>query len=128
MKKVCRVVLIGHCGADQSMLSLAVRHAVGDEISIDMVNDGDELSAFALSDSLLLVNRQLDGQFGVDSGVQLIRQLCDQQDPPIAILISNYPDAQQEAIAVGAQRGFGKSQLGDPATLDLIRHAIKSSD
>ena len=127
MNKVRRVVLVGHCGADQFMLSRAVRRAVGDEVLIESVNDSDELTACASPDALLLVNRTLDGRFGVDDGVQLIIQLSSQRDPPAAILVSNYAGAQQQAVAAGAQRGFGKSQLGDPATVELIRQAVQGS-
>ena len=37
------------------------------------------------------------------------------------MLVSNYPDAQQEAQAAGAVPGFGKAQVSSPETLDLLR-------
>ena len=40
------------------------------------------------------------------------------------MLISNLADAQAEAVAAGAQTGFGKSQLRDQATEQLLRQAM----
>ena len=41
------------------------------------------------------------------------------------LLISNYVDAQEEAVAAGASRGFGKSALYDNGTAEALRAAIQ---
>ena len=33
------------------------------------------------------------------------------------MLVTNYPEHQQQAIAAGAEPGFGKAELASPATL-----------
>ena len=42
------------------------------------------------------------------------------RDVPV-MMVSNYADAQDRAVAAGAVRGFGKSDLDQPATTDLLR-------
>jgi hypothetical protein len=87
--------------------------------------------------NLLLINRVLDGEFADDSGVELIRRLAGGagggavggaggKDGMRAtlMLVSNYADAQAEAVAAGggaAVPGFGKSSAGTAATAAAIR-------
>lgn len=117
------VVLVGHCGPDMFMLKTAVGRALP-EATIVFVNDTVALSEYLTSDSLLLVNRELDGGFDRKSGIDLISQIAKQDDPPIAMLISNLEDAQSQAVAAGAKPGFGKSQLYDSSTIDILTGAM----
>jgi hypothetical protein len=43
---------------------------------------------------------------------------------PIAIPVSHLPEAQEPAIAAGAQPGFGKGDLFGPTAADLIRACL----
>ena len=115
-------VLVGHCWADRFGLKAAVKRAVPGA-RIEKANDMGALRAHLDSGTVLLVNRVLDGGFETDNGVELIRLLAEAGDLPAAILISNHLDVQADAEAAGALPGFGKSQLGDEAALDLIRRA-----
>lgn len=75
---------------------------------------------------LVLVNRVLDEDSS--SGLDLIRQL--KADPALAripvLLVSNYVDAQAQAVALGALRGFGKNDLGRPAARAAIAAAFQA--
>ena len=104
------------------MLKTAVGRALP-EATIVSVNDVDALGEYRTPASLLLVNRELDGGFDSRSGIELIQQVIQQDDPPVVMLISNYEDAQQEALAAGATLGFGKTQLYDQSTTQLLREA-----
>jgi len=42
------------------------------------------------------------------------------RDIPV-MMVSNYADAQDRAVAAGAARGFGKADLDKPATIELLR-------
>ena len=42
------------------------------------------------------------------------------------MLVSNYPEAQQEAIVAGALPGFGKREIGSRRVVDLLRTALKT--
>jgi len=123
-QKIHKVVLVGHCGADQFMLQRAVSQALGDVVSVTSVNDWDTLVAGGGPGSLMLVNRVLDGRFGTGSGVELIGRLCGQPDPPVTVLVSNFEDAQEQAVGVGALRGFGKSDLNTPTVAGLLKQMV----
>ena len=124
MSNPATFVLVGHCGADTYSLSHAIRSAVPDAKIIAV--DDDASCQAALSDqSVLLVNRVLDGRFSTGSGIDLIRSLAAARPEAKLILISNYADAQQAAVAAGAKPGFGKSQIGSNAIRDLLRELIE---
>jgi len=104
-----------------------LKTAVGRPIpgaSIVFVNDADTLSEYLTSDSLLLVNRELDGQFDTQSGIDLISEVAQQTDGPVTMLISDLEDAQSQAVAAGAKPGFGKSQLYEESTAEILRESM----
>jgi two-component system chemotaxis response regulator CheY len=76
---------------------------------------------------LVLVNRvsDADGSRGVD----LIRTL--RADPALAripvMLVSNYAEAQDEAVALGALPGFGKAELRSSKAHDVLSAALGTS-
>ena len=116
------VVLVGHCGPD----SWALKSAVGSAIpgaKIESANRQRELEEVVARADLLLVNRQLDGAFDVDTGAELIRAVRASQGPK-AMLISNYPEAQAEAEAAGALPGFGKTEMYAAETKRRLRAAL----
>jgi len=120
-----KVVLVGHCGFDQASIGRAVAGALPG-VAVESVYDNSGLDQHASPDALLLVNRVLDGRFGTGSGVDLIEQLSGREAPPVMMLISNYPDAQAQAVEAGALRGFGKSELGLPQTAKLLQAVVRA--
>ena len=110
---VTRVALVGHCGFDSGSLKQLARQALPDA-EVLMVNHQSDLDAAARPDTLLWINRQLDGRFDAADSLDMIRQLAAQPQPPQIMLVSNYPDAQDAAVQAGAMPGFGKNDLGDP--------------
>lgn len=118
-------VLVGHCWTDRSVLTSTIAH-VFPNATIVRANSTTALDKHRV-DSVLLVNRVLDGRFGTKSGVELIRQLAEGDTVPAMMLISDYPDAQTEAEAAGALQGFGKSQLRDPQTTEKIVGAANTT-
>ncbi len=122
MQDVRTFVLVGHCFPDRFMLKSAVRRAVPDA-SIETVNDTNSLAKVLDSSHVLLVNRVLDGRFDTDSGIELIRQVTGDDAGPIAMLVSNFDDAQREAEEAGARPGFGKSNVYEAEATDRLRAA-----
>lgn len=114
------VVLVGHCGFDQSSITRAVSAALPG-CTIKSVNDSSSLDGYTGPDSLLLINRVLDGRFATGSGIDLIADLASHDAPPKMMLISNYPDAQAQAVQAGALPGFGKNELGTPETTGKLK-------
>ncbi len=105
------------------MLKTAVGRALP-AATIVSVNDVDTLGEYRTPEDLLLVNRELDGRFDTQSGIDLISQVAKQSDPPVTMLISNFQDAQSQAVTAGAKPGFGKSQLYDSSTIDILTGAM----
>jgi two-component system chemotaxis response regulator CheY len=117
-----RVLSVGQCGADHGSISASLRRS----FDVDVASADDAAEALRRLEAekfdLVLVNRvfDLDGSPGVD----FIRQVKQANSPVPVMLVSNYPDAQQEAVKAGALPGFGKAALGEPATLSALRRAL----
>jgi len=130
MTPTTRFILVGHCGPDNAMLSTAVRRAVpGATVEIaaterDLDHPGDP-------STVLLINRVLDGEFRDESGLAMIEHFAREPETvrPVLILISDMPEWQTRATALGAHRGFGKSKIYAEETADLLRTcAAKASE
>lgn len=117
-------VLVGHCGPDAHLLKSAVERAVPGS-AIVFVDDEPSLRKNLEPGAVLLVNRVLDGGFSSDNGIELIRALAARTPAIRTMLISNYPESQQEAAEAGALPGFGKTQVYDAATAEKLRRAVK---
>lgn len=70
---------------------------------------------------LVLVNRKLDRDYS--DGLEVIRAM--KRDPEISavpvMLVTNYPEHQEAAVAEGAVYGFGKLQFDSPETAAKLR-------
>jgi len=105
------------------MLSSAVERIVPGA-KVEQVHDDGALEAYLNGESVLLVNRVLDGRFFTGSGIELIGKVCGGEGGVVAILISNFAEAQEEAVAAGAGRGFGKSDLYEARRGEILREAV----
>lgn len=115
------IALVGHCRPDSfAMRSALGRYAPG-AVFVD-VNDSAGLASQAEAGALL-VNRVLDGRFGTGSGLELIGSLPEAQRRR-ATLISNLPEAQAEAVALGAVPGFGKSEMYSDKARETIEGLV----
>ena len=119
-----KVVLVGHCGPDSSYLKMAVKSAATD-VQVTAADTQAEIEQEITSGAdLLLLNRVLDYGFEQNSGVDLLRDLKKKHPEIKAMLVSNYADAQEAAIAEGALPGFGKRDIGSPKVRQLIQSAL----
>lgn len=119
-----RVLDVGNCAADHAAIRRFVeRHFPA---TVDAADTADEAAAALDRQAydLVLVNRVLD--LDGSDGLELIRRLrkCPQHADLPLMLVSNYASYQRQAVAVGARAGFGKSQLGSPATLERLAEAL----
>jgi two-component system chemotaxis response regulator CheY len=73
---------------------------------------------------LVLINRKLDADYS--DGVEILKLI--KADNAIAgvpvMLVTNYPEHQDAAIAAGAVRGFGKLEYDRPETKEKIAAAL----
>ncbi len=120
-----RIILIGHCGPDSSYLRMAARQADPKAVIVAADDEQTLQQALGVGGGLYLINRQLDYGMRESMGVELIRRLKKEYPQLKMMLISNYPEAQAEAIAAGALPGFGKREIGTPRVGELIRAALE---
>ena len=120
-----RILDVGQCGPDHA----TIRSYLTSNFDCEVVQvDGPEDALRSLKQSqfdLVLVNRKLDRDYS--DGIEVIRQI--KADAEIAevpvMLVTNYPEHQEAAVAAGAVRGFGKLELGKPETLQKLRSVLK---
>jgi DNA-binding response OmpR family regulator len=123
-----KVLSLGQCAADHASIAGLLRRDFNAQV--------DEAGTFADAESqlsrnqydLVLVNRVLDrdGTAGLDF-IARLKARQDLHQPPV-MLVSNYQDAQEQAIARGAVPGFGKSSLGSTKTLARLRAVLGGPD
>lgn len=123
MSETKRILLVGHCLPDRYLLARVMKKAAP-EAEIEHANTDHALNEHLDQTDALFVNRVLDGHFAHQSGIDLIRDLLSSGNALVAVLISNYEDAQREAEEAGALPGFGKSELGRDSTRERIRAAL----
>ncbi len=114
------VVDCGNCGPDYNSIRKLIQANFS---AVVLQTDGLEDTIAQLQQrpvDLILVNRKLDRDY--TDGIEVIRALrSDPQFQAIPVmLITNYEEHQQEAMALGAVRGFGKLAIDDPATVELL--------
>ena len=115
-----RVLSVGQCYADHGSITRTLGQHFGAEVvaadSAEEAKDRLRREAF----DLVLVNRVLDANG--HSGLDVIRQIKgdDESQKVPVMLVSNYDDAQEQAVGLGAERGFGKAALGHPAMLGRL--------
>ncbi len=111
------ILSIGQCGFDHSSIARFLSRTLQARTE-HAATAAEGLQKLALgSYHLVLVNRIIDGDGS--SGIDLVTTLCAQRDCPPVMLVSNLPEAQAAAVAVGAVAGFGKSSMVDP---EVARH------
>src|SRR5689334_6367784 len=119
------VLNVGQCSMDHAAITrLITSNFEADVAEADSAKEA--INALRMqSYDLVLVNRKLDRDYS--DGLEIIKQI--KSDPELAsvpcMLVTNYEDHQQTAIAAGAVPGFGKSQYRDPQTLEKLSTFLK---
>jgi CheY-like chemotaxis protein len=116
-----RVLSVGQCLADHGSISWMLRNTFGSEVVAASTGEQALQRLSRESFDLVLVNRVFDADG--DSGIDWIRRVkSDEKFAAMPILlVSNYSDAQTQAVAAGARPGFGKAALNRPETAQLLR-------
>jgi CheY-like chemotaxis protein len=115
-----RVLDVGQCGPDHSTIrTYLTRHFDCEIVQAHGSEDALEQLKSARFD-LVLVNRKLDADYS--DGIEVVRRIkADQEiaDVPV-MLVTNYPEHQEAAMAAGAIRGFGKLEFEKPETRERL--------
>jgi CheY-like chemotaxis protein len=116
MSMTKRVLDVGNCGVDHS----AIRGMLERTFRAEVVQaDGLDDALAALRNEpfdLVLVNRKLDQDYS--DGLEIIKHIKAEKKLSAVpcMLITNYADQQQVAVAAGAEYGFGKKELSTDET------------
>jgi CheY-like chemotaxis protein len=115
-----RVLDVGNCGPDFGSLS---RYLTANfDCTVDQA-DGpvDTLEKLRAGEyTLVTINRKLDQDYSDGTEIlKLIKADPALQKTPVMI-VTNYADHQDAAVALGAERGFGKLEYNDPATKEKL--------
>jgi two-component system chemotaxis response regulator CheY len=115
-----RVLDVGNCSMDHAAIASLLR----DQFQAEVVQAHGGLEALSAVRSapfdLILVNRKLDEDYS--DGLEVIKMLKQAPDTahlPV-MLITNYPESQAEAVAIGAEYGFGKKSLQAAETRERL--------
>lgn len=123
MSAATEVLLVGNCGPDTWALETLFKELGISQVT--SVESGAEVKQLLNDKSfgLILLNRVFDatGELALD----LLADLSPEQRRH-CMLISNYPEAHEAAVKLGAQSGFGKRQLRDPQTRSLLQGAVSA--
>jgi two-component system, chemotaxis family, chemotaxis protein CheY len=123
-----KVLSLGQCGADHGSISGLLRTKFGAETTAARTFE-DALNKLRQEDyALVLVNRVLDSDG--ESGLEFIDRMKKEEHlrkVPV-MLVSNYADAQEEAVAHGALPGFGKSALWQAETMERLRAVLGDTE
>lgn len=115
-----RVLSVGQCFADQYAISRTLESRFKVQVTqAGMMDEALERLQQERFD-LVLVNRIFDADRS--PGLDLIRRMKAEEglrDVPV-MLVSNYPESQQEAMDAGAELGFGKASLGESEMLETV--------
>jgi CheY-like chemotaxis protein len=122
---VKRVLSVGQCYADH----LAITRTLEEHFSAEITAADDAEEALArlreVSFDLVLVNRIFDRDGSEGTALIKAMKSDDALKKIPVMLVSNYEDSQNEAVAAGATPGFGKAALGQPGMVERVRKVLE---
>lgn len=115
-----RVLDVGNCGPDHA----AIRRTLTEHFDVEVARAHGPTDTLEMLQEdkvdLVLINRKLDQNYS--DGIEILRLL--KNDDNLAsipvMLVTNYEEHQQAAMAEGAIRGFGKLELSAPTTFERL--------
>lgn len=120
-----RVLSVGQCGPDHAgIVAFMSRHFAPVEVDAAKLPDEAMEKLRARPYDLVLVNRKLDEDYS--DGVEVVRLMKGDEATratPV-MLVTNYAEHQEAAVALGALRGFGKLEYGKPETIEAVRAVL----
>ena len=117
-----RVLSVGQCSSDDSRLARVLAAQTGAElVSTDTADEAMRLLTQEVF-NLVFVNRLFD--MDGSSGVDFIAEAKQAGVKVPMMLVSDYRDAQADAVTAGALAGFGKSELFGDRVGNVWRAAL----
>ena len=115
-----KVLDVGQCDFDHSRIS----HFLTKKFDVEIIRAHSFAEAIRLAGEskldLILINRLLDAD--QSAGIEILKTLkADQSTASVPVmLVSNFEDAQADAVSAGAEQGFGKATLDSDATMEKL--------
>jgi two-component system chemotaxis response regulator CheY len=122
-----QVLNVGQCSVDASAITSVLQKQF--QATVDSVDTFDQafVRLRAGGVDVVLVNRILDADGS--SGLELIQRIksdTELRHLPV-MLVSNYPEWQEEAVKLGAVPGFGKAGLGQPEMIGRLNALLDAA-
>ncbi|MDG1895294.1 MAG: hypothetical protein P8J37_10325 [Fuerstiella sp.] len=118
------VLSIGQCRPDNA----AITHFLTSNFDVDVLATDladDSLTALeGKTVDLILINRKLDADYSDGMEIMKLIKSNPQTEQIPVMLISNFPESQEQAVEAGATYGFGKAELSSPETVERVRDAL----
>jgi len=116
------ILVVGHCNVDGPRLVKELNRDFA-EARVERINSREDLEAACSAGAdLLLVNREPVGF--ETAGLEIIKDVRQKYPQAKVMLISDFPDAQAQALLEGAVPGFGKSQMGTAGMSEAVGAAL----
>ena len=115
-----RVLDVGQCAPDHATLCAFLNTHFDCQIA-QCHGLEDTLAELARQPyDLVLINRKLDRDYS--DGIEILKAIKSSAElsPVPVMLVTNYEEHQQASIAAGGERGFGKLEYDDPATVTRL--------
>jgi len=124
-KTMKRVLSVGQCGFDHGSISQFLEGHFEVEVSAAATANAALALLRKQPFDLVLVNRQFDadGSEGLDF-IQTLKADAGLTAQPV-MLVTNFPEYDRQAVALGAVGGFGKGQIGSPAVVRRLEPFLK---
>jgi len=116
-----RVLSVGQCVPDTNSLVRFLTSNFDVEVDQSIVEVDTLEKIKNQSYDLVIINRKLDADYS--DGIELIQKIKKSSEvkPCKLMLVSNFPEYQEEAVAVGAEYGFGKNEYQYPETVERLK-------
>ena len=125
---VPRVLSVGQCSFDQGRIARYLRETFGAQTQAADTADEALDALRAAPYDLVLINRILDHDGS--AGLDLVRSIKADAAlvPSPTMVVSNYPETQEEAVSLGALRGFGKADIGKATSRDRLAPILRLAE
>ncbi len=114
------VLIVGHCDLDHPQITSLIQKKFSANVT-RLKQFKETIGYLEKYDcDLVIVNRI--GAFDQESGLELIKEIKHEGNINVPLMmVTNYKDQMDIAVKMGAVPGYGKEELYDMETIELLR-------
>ncbi len=114
------VLIVGHCDLDHPQITSLIQKKFSANVT-RLKQFKETIGYLEKYDcDLVIVNRI--GAFDQESGLELIKEIKHEGNINVPLMmVTNYKDQMDIAVKMGAVPGYGKEELCDMETIELLR-------